>query len=94
MISPHLAFRAPEPSPPPPTRLSAQNEARNHILDHGRSLGARWILAFDGNQFFTAESWRALTSAVEGYDKKGLKVFKVSVCGGWGYGVRGMVFGV
>ena len=56
---------------------AAQNEARNDIIRHGKLSGARWILAFDGNQFYTMEAWRAITSAAIRYEEVGLKYFKV-----------------
>ncbi|CAI5525179.1 unnamed protein product [Closterium sp. Naga37s-1] len=67
-------------SPPflslPGPRLS-QNEARNFILDHGRAEGARWVLAFDGNQFITAHAWDLIRHAALRHEQAGLKLFKV-----------------
>eukprot|EP00897_Mesotaenium_endlicherianum_P003433 jgi/Mesen1/3117/ME000184S02177 len=57
--------------------VTAQNEARNEIIRQGRASGARWILAFDGNQFYTREAWEAIVRAAERWEKAGLKYFKV-----------------
>lgn len=43
------------------------NGARNFALEHGRSVGAQWILPFDGNCFLTEESWREIRSELERY---------------------------
>ncbi|GJP31883.1 hypothetical protein CLOM_g15731 [Closterium sp. NIES-68] len=57
--------------------VTAQNEARNFILEHGRAAGARWILAFDGNQFITAEAWDLIRRAAARHEAADLKLFKV-----------------
>ncbi|GJP33964.1 hypothetical protein CLOM_g18452 [Closterium sp. NIES-68] len=57
--------------------VTAQNEARNFMLEHGRREGAQWVLAFDGNQFVTEEAWRLIVQAADRHEKRGLKVFKV-----------------
>ncbi|CAI7780594.1 unnamed protein product, partial [Closterium sp. NIES-53] len=57
--------------------VTAQNEARNFILDHGRAEGARWVLAFDGNQFITAHAWDLIRHAALRHEQAGLKLFKV-----------------
>ncbi|CAI5535643.1 unnamed protein product [Closterium sp. Naga37s-1] len=62
---------------PPSTPLPAQNEARNLMLEHARREGAQWVLAFDGNQFLTAEAWRLIVQAADRHEKRGFKVFKV-----------------
>ncbi|CAI5516319.1 unnamed protein product [Closterium sp. Naga37s-1] len=61
----------------PCCHLAAQNEARNFILEHGRAAGARWVLAFDGNQFITAHAWDLIRRAALRHEKAGLKLFKV-----------------
>ncbi|CAI5498934.1 unnamed protein product [Closterium sp. Naga37s-1] len=57
--------------------IAAQNEARNLMLEHARRAGAQWVLAFDGNQFLTAEAWRLIVQAADRHEHKGFKVFKV-----------------
>lgn len=39
--------------------------------------GGRWILAFDGNQFYTNEAWNSIVEAANRHEKDGLKYFKV-----------------
>ncbi|CAI5469161.1 unnamed protein product [Closterium sp. Yama58-4] len=57
--------------------VTAQNEARNFILDHGKAAGARWVLAFDGNQFITTHAWDLIRQAALRHERAGLKLFKV-----------------
>lgn len=60
------------------TRLvTSQNAARNAMLSHGQSQGATWILAFDGNQYYTREAWEALARAADRWEQQGKKYFKV-----------------
>ncbi|CAI6002998.1 unnamed protein product, partial [Closterium sp. NIES-64] len=59
------------------TAVTAQNEARNLMLEHARREGAQWVLTFDGNQFLTAEAWRLIVQAADRHEKRGFKVFKV-----------------
>ncbi|CAI5995869.1 unnamed protein product [Closterium sp. NIES-65] len=64
--------------------VSAQNEARNAMLEHGQASGARWILPWDGNQFLTREAWHRIVAAADRYEAQGLTVFKVCVGGSRG----------
>ncbi|CAI5518603.1 unnamed protein product [Closterium sp. Naga37s-1] len=59
--------------------VSAQNEARNAMLEHGQASGARWILPWDGNQFLTREAWHRIVAAADRYEAQGLTVFKVAM---------------
>ena len=49
--------------------LIGLNRARNMALREGRQCG-RWVFVFDGNCFFTAQSWRAVTRACAGSNFK------------------------
>ncbi|GJP63743.1 hypothetical protein CLOP_g20793 [Closterium sp. NIES-67] len=59
--------------------VSAQNEARNAMLEHGRAAGVRWILPWDGNQFVTREAWHRIVAAADRYEAQGITVFKVAM---------------
>jgi hypothetical protein len=53
------------------------NGARNETLDRGRSL-ARYTIPLDGNNFFTAAAWDALTEVVRRRDRdRGLSTFAI-----------------
>ena len=40
------------------------NGARNAALKYGRTTGARWILPFDGNCFFSEQAWAELVDVI------------------------------
>eukprot|EP00897_Mesotaenium_endlicherianum_P005570 jgi/Mesen1/5040/ME000025S04439 len=59
------------------TLLTEQNEGRNAAIEDGIMYGARWILAFDGNQFITKSAWQGINNVASWSEKQGFKYFKV-----------------
>ncbi|CAI5505816.1 unnamed protein product, partial [Closterium sp. Naga37s-1] len=61
------------------TGITAMNEARLVMMNHGIANGARWILPLDGNHFLTREVWTYLAAAADRHEAHGKTAFKIPV---------------
>ncbi|CAI5472857.1 unnamed protein product [Closterium sp. Yama58-4] len=61
------------------TAITAMNEARLVMMNHGIANGARWILPLDGNHFLTREVWTYLAAAADRHEAHGKTAFKIPV---------------